>query len=122
MNISSCVGRQQHVGALAVLQAEHVVAVVGPAPGQLVRLAGQQRREVHLLEAGPVHLLADDPLDVAVHDPAERQPGEPARRGAADVAGANQQAVAGDLGVGRVLAQRTQEHRRHSEHSGYLGG
>ena len=56
--------REQHVGAPAVLEAEDVVAVLGPPPAQLVGLAGQQRREVHLLEAGGVHLLADDALDV----------------------------------------------------------
>ena len=113
--------RQQQVGALAVLEPEDVVAVLGPAPRQLVRLAGQQGREVDLLEARPVHLLADDPLDVLVHDPAQRQPGEAARRGAADVSGAHQQPMAGHLGVGGVLAQRTQEQRRHSEHRDYLG-
>ncbi len=41
------VGRgQQEVVALAVLEPEDVVAVVGPAVGQLVGLLGQQRREV----------------------------------------------------------------------------
>ncbi len=46
------VGRgEQEVGALAVLEAEQVVAVLGPAPGRLVGLAGEQGREVHFLEA-----------------------------------------------------------------------
>ena len=58
---------EQVVGALAVLEPEDVVAVVGPAAGRLVGLARQQRREVHLLGADRVHLLADDPLDVAQH-------------------------------------------------------
>ena len=48
-------------------------------PRRLVRLAGQQRREVHLLGADRVHLLADDPLDVAEHAQPERQPGVDAR-------------------------------------------
>ena len=55
------VGRpEQVVVALAVLQAEDVVAVLGPATGGLVGLAGQQRREEQLLGADRVHLLADD--------------------------------------------------------------
>ena len=58
-------GPEQVVGAPAVLQPEQVGAVLGPAVGRLVGLAGQQGREVHLLEARGVHLLAHDPLDVA---------------------------------------------------------
>ena len=106
--------RQDEVVEAAVLDAEHGVAVVGPATRQLVGLTGQQRREVDLLEAGPVHLLPDDPLDVLVDDPAERQPGEPAGRGTPDVPRPHQQPVAGDIGVGGVLAQRAEEQRRHS--------
>ena len=45
----------------------------------------------------------------ALHPQAQRQPGEDARRLAADVAGAHQQAVAGDLGVGGVFAEGTEE-------------
>ena len=72
---------------------------------------GQQRREVHLLRTGGVHLLADDGLDLGEHAQAERQPGVDAGRRAADVAGAHEQPVARDLGVGRVLAQRAEEER-----------
>ena len=56
---------------------------------------------MHLLGAHRVHLLADDALDVAKDAEAQRQPGEPAGRGPADVAGPDEQPVAGDLGVGR---------------------
>ena len=61
--------REQHVGAASVLQPEQVRPVLLPPVGDLVGLAGEQRREVDLLEAGGVHLLANDPLDVAVDDP-----------------------------------------------------
>ena len=45
------------------------------------------------------------------------------RRGAADVAGADQQPVARDLGVGRVVAQRAHEEARHPQDlgSGHAG-
>ena len=43
--------REQVVGALAVLQPEDAVAVLGPAVRDLVGLARQQRREVHLVRA-----------------------------------------------------------------------
>jgi hypothetical protein len=49
---------EQVVPALAVLEPEQVVAVLGPAAGRLVELARQQGRELHLLRADPVHLLA----------------------------------------------------------------
>ena len=70
---------EQVVGALAVVQPEDAVAVLGPAAGGLVGLRGQQRREVHLLGADGVHLVADDLLDAAQHSVAQRQPGVEAR-------------------------------------------
>ncbi len=57
--------REEEVVATSILQPEEVVAVLGPAVRRVVRFAGQERREVDLLEAGAIHLLADDPLDVA---------------------------------------------------------
>lgn len=106
-------GSEQVVGALAVLEPEQAVAVLGPAAGLLVRLARQQRGELDLLRPDRVHLLAHHGLDVAQHAQAQRQPGVPARGDAADVAGADQQLVAGHFGVGRVLAQGAKEQRRH---------
>ena len=47
---------------------------------------------------------------------AQRQPGEPAGRRAADVATTHQQAVAGHFCIDGVLAQGTEEQRRHSQH------
>ena len=108
------VGRaEQVVGALAVLEAEDVVAVLGPAAARLEGLLGQQRREEQLLGADGVHLLADDPLDVAQHAQAEGQPRVDAGADPADVAGADEEAVARDLCVRRVLAKGSQEQGRH---------
>ena len=104
-------GPEQHVGALSVLQAEQVVAVLRPAVGGLVGLAGKQRREEQLLAAHGVHLFTDHTLDLAQRAQPQRQPGVHARRGAAHVACAHQQLVAGHFGIGGIFAQRAQEQR-----------
>ena len=104
------VGRtEQVVVALAVLEAEDAVAVLRPASGRLVGLAGQQGREQQLLGAHRVHLVADDLLDLAQHPQAERQPAVNAGSSPADVAGAQQETVARHLGVRRILAQGADE-------------
>ena len=106
---------EQVVVALAVLEPEDPVAVVGPAAGRLVGLARQQRRELQLLGADRVHLLADDLLDLLVDPQAQRQPGVDAGRRATDVARAHQQPVARHLGVHGVLAQGPHEQLRHPQ-------
>ena len=107
---------EQVVVALAVLEPEDAVAVVGPAAGRLVGLARQQRRELQLLRADRVHLVADDLLDLLVDPQAQRQPGVDAGRRATDVARAHQQPVARDLGVHGVLSEGPHEQLRHSQY------
>ena len=102
-------GGQQVVPVLAVTELKQGGAVVVPAPGGLVGLGRQEGREVDLLAAHGVHLLAHDVLDLAQRPQPQRQPGVDPGGGPADVAGAHEQAVAGDLGVGRVLAQGSDE-------------
>jgi hypothetical protein len=97
--------RKQVVGTLAVLQPEDAVAVLRPASGDLIGLAGKQAGEVHLLGTDPLHLFADDRFDAALDPESERKPGENTGALAADVAGAHEQAVARHLGVGGVLAE-----------------
>ena len=67
-------GCKKEVCSLTVLKAEQVVAVLGPPSGSVVRLAGKQRREMDLLEAGLVHLIADHLLDVTKDLPPQREP------------------------------------------------
>ena len=102
-------GRQQHVCTLTVLEAEEVIAVLVPAVSCLVGLAGQQCGEVNFLRADGVHLFTDDVLDLAQYLQAQGQPGVHAGGCAADVTGADQQLVAGDLSVYGVLAQSAHE-------------
>ena len=102
-------GAEQVVVALAVLQPEDAVAVLGPASARLVGLARQQCREQQLLGADRVHLVADDLLDLAQHPEAQREPGVDAGSGPADVAGADEETMARDLGVRRIIAQGADE-------------
>ena len=102
-------GCQQHVGTLTVLETEEVVAVLIPAVSCLVGFAGQQCGEVNFLRANGIHLFTDDVLDLAQYLQAQGQPGVHAGGCAADVTGADQQLVAGDLSVYGVLAQSAHE-------------
>ena len=90
---------EAQVGALAVLEAEHVVAHAGPSSGLLPDLGGVDGGQEELLADG-VHLLADDGDDLINGALAEREVRVNAGAELADVAGAQQQLVAGDLGVG----------------------
>ena len=111
--------RQQIVGFMTVLQSEDVVAVFFPTVGGLIRLARQQAGEMNLLGVDGGHLLTDDVLDLVQNGQAQRQPGPDARGGLAQVAGALQELVRHDVGIGRVLAQGTQEHGRHTKCFGH---
>ena len=97
--------REQKVVAAAIFETKQIVAVFGPAIADFERLAGEHRWEMHFLEARSVHFFANDALNVAIHDPAQRQPGVSAWCGTADIATADQEAMARHLGVHWVLAQ-----------------
>ena len=96
---------QQIVGTLTVLQAEQRVTVLGPAASLLIGLARQQSRKMHLLRPCRRHLFADDVFDLAAHPQAERQPREQARPLPPNVPGAQQQPMAGDFRIGRVVTE-----------------
>ena len=106
-------GRSEHeLAAVAIGEAEHLVAVGLPPPGQLPGLGGQHDRHAHLLRTRGVHLLADDRLDLLRHAHAEGHRGVHARHQLAHEGSAQQQSVAGGLGLGRVLPERACEELR----------
>ena len=106
---------QQVIRTMAVLETEDVFAVLFPAVGRLVRFAGQQGREMHFLGSDTVDFLTNDALDLIEDAQAERQPRPDAWSGFADVPGALQQFRGIDIRIGRILAQRAQEQRRHTK-------
>ena len=106
-------GRQAEAGLLAIEEAEHERAVGRVATGPLPELERLQDRQQGLLRAGPIHLLAHDLLDLAQHPVSEREPRVDPGRDPADVSGADEQPVAVDLGIGRIVTQRAQEEGRH---------
>ncbi len=95
---------EAELGALAVLEAEHVLAHAGPAAGLLPELARVERGQEELL-ADLVHLFADDGDDLVDGALAEGEVAVDAGAELADVAGAEQELVAGDFGVGGSFAE-----------------
>ena len=96
---------EAEVAAVAVLEAKQVVAHDVPAAGFLPHLGGVKAREIKFLSADGVHFLAHDLRDF--EDRALRQIEViiNASGKLADVAGAQQEAMAGDLGFGGVLTE-----------------
>ncbi len=95
---------ETHIRALAVLEAEHVVANGVPAAALLPEFAGMDGWQIELL-ADLVHLLAHDGDDLVQRALAQEEVAVDARAELADVAGAEQELVAGHFGVCRGLAE-----------------
>ena len=116
---------ERHVGALAVLEAEHLVADGVPAAALLPELRRLQHRHEHLLAADGVHLLADDLLDLLHDAPAGRQVHVDAGGELAHEAGADHELVAHGLRAGRILfdggKQQLTDAHGHPVHDGWLG-
>ena len=112
-------GTQQVVVVATVFEPEDTVPVFRPPVRRLVRSARKQRREEDLLAADRRHLLTDDVFDLAQHPQTQRQPAVQPRSDRPDITGPDQQLVAGNFGVGRVVAQGAEEQLRHAgDHSG----
>src|SRR6202163_3730423 len=92
------------VGALAILEAKHIVAHRRPASASFPDFARIQRGQVELL-SDLVHLLADDAHDLLCSAIAEEQKRIDPGAQLTNVSSANQQFVASDLGISRSLAQ-----------------
>ena len=70
------------------------------------------------MPANGIHFLADNSLDLAQDPQPQRQPGVQPRPNGPDIARADQQLVAGHLGIGGVVAQCAQEELGHAgDHS-----
>ena len=111
-------GRQQHIGAFAVLQAEEIITVFFPPVGCLIGFSRQQRREENFLGSNRVHFLTHHILDLAQDPQPQRQPRVHARGGTANITCAHQQLVTGHLSVYRVFAQSSHEEVGQSKYHG----
>ncbi len=105
---------QEHVAAGAILEARHVGADGLPAAGLLPQFGRVDDGQGDFLAADGVHLLAEDVLDLVLDAQGEGQEIEDAGGDLVDHAGAQQELMADDVGVGGHLAQGLEEEFRDS--------
>ena len=99
-------GAKAELVVVAIVQAHALGTVRVGAAGFLPQLFGLQHGHADFLRTARVHFLAHDVLDLRQHALAQRQERVDARGRFADEAGAQQQLVTGNLGVGGVFFQR----------------
>ncbi len=100
------VGRTvQHVALVAVLDAQHLLAIVLVAPALAPQVGRLDCGHQQLDRAGAVLFLADDLLDLAEHPQPQRQEGIDAGCLLPHHSGAQHQAMGNDLGLLGRLAQ-----------------
>ncbi len=99
----------EHVALVAILDAQHLLAVVVVAAGFAPKLRRLDRRHQQFDRAGAILLLANDLADLGENAEAQRQPGVNAGRLLADHAGAQHQAMRDDFRFLGRLAQDRQK-------------
>jgi len=98
-------GSEAVVAVVTVAEALQLLAVEVPAPGLAPEVAGLDHGHEDLLRARAVHLLAADVRHLVQRFQAQGQVGVDARGELADEPGAQEQAVADNLGLGRDFLQ-----------------
>ena len=99
-------GAQDKLALVAVVEADELLAVGVDAAALAPEVGVDHDGHHELLGARVVHLVSNDVLDLHNGAPGQRQVGVEAGRLLANHAGAKQQAVARELGLGRVLLER----------------
>jgi len=102
-------GAVEHVALVAVLDAQHLLAIGLVTAAFAPQVGGLERRHQEFDGAGAVLLLADDGADLIEDAQPERQEGIDACGLLADHAGAQHQPMGNDVGFLRRLAQNRQE-------------
>ena len=113
-------GAQHELATMTVVKAHKLLAIGIDTAGLTPQLGIDHDRHHKLLGAGGVHLVAHDVLNLANRAPCERQVGIQTGGLLADHAGTEQQAVAGELSVRRILFKRRRIELRHIHCSGHL--
>jgi hypothetical protein len=106
-------GTEQELAPVPVLEAEHQVAVRVPTAREPPGLDGKDDRHPELLGAGRVHLLANDPLDLLHRAEPQGHRGVDPRRDLPDEGRPQQQPMGRDLGLRRILPERSREQLRY---------
>ena len=113
-------GAQDELATMTVVKAHKLLAIGVDAAGLAPQLGVDHDRHHKLLGASSVHLVAHDVLDLANRAPSKRQVGIQAGGLLADHAGTEQQTVAGELSVRRILFKRRRIKLRHIHCSSHL--
>jgi hypothetical protein len=102
-------GTEQHLAVVAVVDAQHLLAVIVVAATLPPQVGGLDGRHQDLDGAGPVLLLSDDVADLVEHALAQRQPRIDPRGLLFDHAGTRHQAVRDDFRILGIFLQNRQE-------------
>ncbi len=102
-------GAVQQIALMAVLDAQHLLAIVVVTAGFAPQVSQLQGRHQQLHRAGLQHFLFDDALDLAQDAQAQGQPGIDAGGFLADHGAAQHQAVRDDLRLGGVFLEQGQK-------------
>ena len=113
-------GTQDKLTAMTVIKAHELLAIGIDTAGFTPQLGVDHNGHHELLGARSVHLVADNVLNLADRAPGERQVGIQTGGLLADHAGTEQQAVACELGVSRILFERRRVELRHIHCSSHL--
>ena len=113
-------GAQDELATMTVVKAHKLLAIGIDTAGLTPQLGIDHDRHHKLLGAGSIHLVAHDVLDLADRAPCERQIRIQTGGLLADHAGTEQQAVAGELSVRRILFKRRRIELRHIHCSSHL--
>ena len=113
-------GAQDELATMTVVKAHKLLAIGIDTTGLTPQLGIDHDGHHELLGAGGVHLVAHDVLDLADRAPCERQIRIQTGGLLADHAGTEQQAVAGELSVRRILFKRRRIELRHIHCSSHL--
>src|SRR3990170_902608 len=105
-------GAEAELAVVAVLYPQKLLAVLVPPAALLPKLRGEDKGHGDLLGPGPVHLLPYYVLHLLYHPETQRQEVIDARGDLPYHAGPDHEGLAHDLGVGRGLLQRGNQHFR----------
>ena len=98
-------GAEDEVALVAVVQAHELGAIRAVAARLLPKLGRGDDGDLDLLGADALHLVADNVLDFLDDAPAKRQIAVQAGGGLANHAGAEQELMAHELGLGGILLE-----------------